>query len=378
LTTPGGAGLNCRPMDNPQSTIDKPTLIVDEKKARANIRRMALKAGAGKVRFRPHFKTHQSAEVGEWFRAEGVEAITVSSVDMAEYFASSGWQDITIAFPVNLRQLAALDSLAGRVHLGLLVEAEEVASRLEENLTAPADVWIKIDTGYGRTGIPAKRTEEVLALARRLESSRRLSLRGLLTHSGHSYHAASVAEILDIYDDTVTKLTSLRRELKEKGLPGTLELSVGDTPCCSLVEDLSAVDEIRPGNFVYYDLSQLVLGACIQEQIAAAVACPVVARHEERGTLVIYGGAVHFSMQALHVPDGREIYGQAAAAGPEGRSWGDLIPEAYLVSVSQEHGVLRAPPELLRSTRVGDLLVILPVHSCLAADLLRRGTSARG
>jgi hypothetical protein len=42
-------------------------------------------------------------------------------LDMARFFADHGWQDITIAFPVNVRQLPALDSLAGRVRLGLLV-----------------------------------------------------------------------------------------------------------------------------------------------------------------------------------------------------------------------------------------------------------------
>jgi D-serine deaminase-like pyridoxal phosphate-dependent protein len=245
--------------------------------------------------------------------------------------------------------------------------------RLEEILTAPADIWIKIDTGYGRTGIPSERTGEVLNLARAIAGSRRLSLRGLLTHSGHSYHAASTAEILTIYADTAAKLSKLRRELKKGDIPGTLELSVGDTPCCSLVTDFSAVDEVRPGNFVYYDLTQLALGACGQEQIAAAVACPVVAAHPERGTLVIYGGGVHFSKESLRLPDGRDIFGQAAG-GPTrpGQLWGQLIPEAYLVSTSQEHGIVRAPPGLLRSTRSGDLLVILPVHSCLAVNLLRR------
>jgi D-serine deaminase-like pyridoxal phosphate-dependent protein len=358
-------------MDCRKRFIDKPTLLIDADRARANIRRMAARARAGGARFRPHFKTHQSATVGEWFREEGVEAITVSSVDMAAFFAAHGWQDITIAFPVNVRQLAAIDELAGRIRLGLLVESLEVVRLLERKLTAPAGVWIKIDTGYGRTGIPADRGGEVLELARAVAASRRLALRGLLTHAGHSYHAASPAAIRAVYADTAARLKKLRRDLAASGLPGSLELSVGDTPSCSLVEDFSGVDEIRPGNFVYYDLTQLALGACTQQELAAAVACPVVAVHPERGTLVLYGGAVHFSKESLLLPDGRNIFGQAAAAGAGGKPWGGLIPEAYLASLSQEHGILQATPELLRSTRVGDLLFVLPVHSCLAADLLR-------
>jgi D-serine deaminase-like pyridoxal phosphate-dependent protein len=85
------------------SDISVPTLLLDEGRARRNIFRMADKAASNQVRFRPHFKTHQSAAVGEWFRDVGVTAITVSSVEMARYFAAHGWNDITFAFPVNVR-----------------------------------------------------------------------------------------------------------------------------------------------------------------------------------------------------------------------------------------------------------------------------------
>src|SRR6476620_10300974 len=89
--------------------ITRPTLLLDEARCRRNIERMASKARRSNVRFRPHFKTHQSAQIGEWFREAGVNAITVSSVKMAEYFASHGWDDITIAFPANWREIEAIN-----------------------------------------------------------------------------------------------------------------------------------------------------------------------------------------------------------------------------------------------------------------------------
>ncbi|KPK99745.1 MAG: hypothetical protein AMJ91_06575, partial [candidate division Zixibacteria bacterium SM23_73_3] len=67
--------------------IVKPTLLLDKKRVMKNIEKMARKAKAAGVRFRSHFKTHQSGEIGNWFRDVGVEAITVSSLDMAQYFA---------------------------------------------------------------------------------------------------------------------------------------------------------------------------------------------------------------------------------------------------------------------------------------------------
>ena len=72
-------------------TIQTPTLILNEAIVRRNIARMADKARRSGVRFRPHFKSHQSAAIGAWFREAGTTAITVSSVRMATYFADHGW-----------------------------------------------------------------------------------------------------------------------------------------------------------------------------------------------------------------------------------------------------------------------------------------------
>lgn len=81
--------------------IEKPTLILDSAICRANIQRMAERAQRNHVAFRPHCKTHQSSVIGEWFREMGVDKITVSSVEMATYFAENGWKDIIIAFTVR-------------------------------------------------------------------------------------------------------------------------------------------------------------------------------------------------------------------------------------------------------------------------------------
>ena len=78
--------------------IVRPTLVVDENRVSENIDRMAQRARQAGVRFRPHFKTHQSREIGAMFRQAGVSQITVSSLAMAQFFADQGWQDITVAF----------------------------------------------------------------------------------------------------------------------------------------------------------------------------------------------------------------------------------------------------------------------------------------
>ncbi|MCD6346711.1 MAG: alanine racemase, partial [Bacteroidales bacterium] len=97
--------------------ISVPTLLIDEEKVKRNINRMLAKARDHACTLRPHFKTHQSVEIGEWFRDKGVEKITVSSFDMALKFASAGWNDITVAFPVNILEISKINIIASTIDL---------------------------------------------------------------------------------------------------------------------------------------------------------------------------------------------------------------------------------------------------------------------
>ena len=60
-----------------------PSLLIDEARARTNIRAMAEKARRHGLRYRPHLKTPQRHDAARWYRDEGVTCATVSSVDSA-------------------------------------------------------------------------------------------------------------------------------------------------------------------------------------------------------------------------------------------------------------------------------------------------------
>lgn len=343
--------------------IEKPTLLLDESKVKRNISRMVQKANRCGVRLRPHFKTHQSATIGEWFRAQGITSITVSSVDMALYFAHHGWDDITIAFPVNWLEIAKLNHLAQTIRLHLLVESVETGQFLAAQLHHPASIWLKIDTGYGRTGIPWTEKQKIIEVANAVAAASHLTLTGLLTHAGHAYGPTNKAQATDLYHETVTRLQSARGSL---AYPGLL-LSLGDTPTCTLAETLTGIDEIRPGNFVFYDYMQAYHGVCTPDDIAIALACPIVARHPERQQLLIYGGAIHLSKEHLTLPNGHFHFG--ALALPTESGWSDPIPNAYVSRLSQEHGQVQADPAFIEQCKIGDWLLVLPIHSCLTANL---------
>jgi D-serine deaminase-like pyridoxal phosphate-dependent protein len=347
--------------------IQRPTLVINEGQARANIQRMADKARYAGVHFRPHFKTHQSAEVGQWFRDCGVTSITVSSCSMANYFADHGWSDITIAFPLNVREMDDIHDLASRIDLGVLIDNPDAASALAASIATSIQVWIKVDTGYGRSGILCDNTQQITQLAKQLEQVDHLKFKGLLTHNGHAYHMQGHEAIRKIYAESTQRLHSVRAVLLNEGFD-TIELSTGDTPCCSVVDNFLDVDEIRPGNFVFYDLMQTVIGSCSDDQIAAVVACPVVGMYPEREEIIIYGGAVHLSKDNIEM-DGNRVFG--CLAEMKGTSISSIRRDAPVVSLSQEHGTVHIPKDIMKSLHIGDLVHVVPVHSCLAVSCLR-------
>ncbi len=75
-------------------------------------------------------------------------------------------------------------------------------------------------------------------------------------------------------DDAQIKLQTLKQKYITR-FPDII-ISYGDSPSCSLADDLNGFDEIRPGNFVYYDVMQYHIGSCQMDDIAVAAACPVV------------------------------------------------------------------------------------------------------
>ncbi len=336
--------------------ITKPTLLVDKNKCLQNIERVAKKAKAAGVTLRPHFKTHHSDEIGNWYRDFGVETCTASSVSMAKYFAENGWDDITIAFPYNPLESEVINEIAKKSRINILIESMESLQLANKLLTGQHDYYLKIDVGTHRTGIDPANRKKIEELVN--GSDDRIQFKGFLGHAGHTYGCRDQACIKEIYDSSVALLTPLKENY------GGI-ISFGDTPSSSVVEDFSAVDEIRAGNYIFYDWMQHKIGSCRIEDIAVCLACPVVAIHEDRNEVVVFGGAVHLSKDSV-LENELPTFGKAVSLN--NHHWNAEVI-GNVRKISQEHGVITMNENQLAHVKVGDLIGILPVHSCLTADL---------
>lgn len=340
-----------------------PSLLLDKHKCLKNIERMHRRAEQHQLSLRPHCKTHQSAEISSWFRDFGVSSITVASFQMASYFAKAGWDDILIAFPFQPGELEPLQVLSEKYHISILVDSPAALPFLN-HLRSPVGFYIDIDTGYGRTGVRTENPELIEQIIVKAGRNPKLHFKGFYCHAGHSYKALNQAQRETIHQKARSDLEGLKKQFSEH----EPRILYGDTPNCSTQNDFSGIDEISPGNFVFYDLVQQALGVCSLEEIAVAMECPVAGKYHHNGHIVIHGGAVHFSKESLSI-NGRNVFGRLVQQN-EG---GIFVPErpAWLTNISQEHGVLEASEEIFSQLSIGDTLLFLPVHSCLTANLAR-------
>lgn len=353
--------------------ISVPTLLLDEDKAKRNISRMVRKATDSGCSFRPHFKTHQSVELGSWFQAHGINKIAVSSLRMAEKFAIAGWKDILVAIPVNINEIDRINALAERIRLGLTVECDLPVAMLARGLKQAVDLYIEIDSGYPRTGIDWEDHDSIDRTLDRIKKTELIKFAGFLVHAGHTYANSKGDQqnnrdrILSIHQEQLDRLSILKNRYQSR-FPD-LVISYGDTPSCTLASSFEPISEIRPGNFIFYDLTMEQMGVCEVKDIAVAMACPVIGVNSRRNEVAVYGGSVHFSKEALKEGN-RLIFGKMVQGFSRG--WGDLIPDAQMISLSQEHGIVRIDnPIAFRRIGIGDILTFLPVHSCLTVSAMQ-------
>lgn len=342
--------------------IKETVVYIDEAIVRANIRNMKEKARKHQKLLRPHFKTHQSAEIGQWFWDEGIKSCAVSSFKMADYFATAGWSDIMIAFPLNPALLDEYACLAQKISLQLFLSDENSLQALSK-LKQPVEVFIELDTGYKRSGIDVNKTELLKQLIHRIKAETPHTFRGFAVHAGETYQAHSEKEILDISVYNQKVFSKLKQEFS------ALIISYGDTPSIMLSDSFEEIDELRPGNFVFFDYMQYQLGSCSLDDVGMHVDCPLVAVYPDDHRAVIHGGAVHLSKEAATV-QGKPFYGLAIITDEHGcrKNIG------YLESLSQEHGIVRFNEMANINLKPGESVRIIPVHSCLVADIAEHYT----
>jgi D-serine deaminase-like pyridoxal phosphate-dependent protein len=344
--------------------IKTPAVILDIGRVRRNAKRMTDIANRNNVSLRPHIKTHKCIEVARIQIAGHDSSITVSTLAEAGAFAKHGFSDITYAVPIEPGKFdEAVEFVRSGVKLNLLTDDAATARLLDEAAGKAGvrfDVFVKIDCGTHRVGVEPQ-TTEAIDIPRQLTDASNLNFAGILTHAGHSYNARSREEILEVARHERDVMVGLAARLRDDGIE-VPTVSIGSTPTISLVDHLKGIDEIRPGNYIFFDNFQATLESCSFEDTALTVLSAVIHKDESRRKLVIDAGAIALSKDRGPIgldPD----CGYGPVLDLEANQTGMRV-----TGMSQEHGEIEAGDSaLFDRIKIGDRVRILANHSCLTA-----------
>jgi D-serine deaminase-like pyridoxal phosphate-dependent protein len=218
-------------------------------------------------------------------------------------------------------------------------------------LTVP--VVIEVDTGLQRLGVqPGRPTVELAARFAELDG---VDVVGVFTHEGHVYtQARSMEEKRAMTHASCAALVETADLVRASGIP-LATVSVGSSGTFRFAVECPNITEVRPGTYVFNDLSQLLQGAATPGDLAAFVVATVVGRPEATRAVIDAGSKVLTSDRLLTVDPGPTF---GAVAGH---------PGAYVARLSEEHGLLEfpAPADL----RIGDRVAIVPNHICPVVNL---------
>lgn len=345
-----------------------PAVLVDRTRARNNIQRMQDAANRAGIRMRPHAKTHKSPTIAQWQIQSGAVGICCAKLGEAEVFSIAGIQDIRVPYPLNPVNAERVIALLDYTRFSFIVDHLDVAlgwSYAMHRAERTVDVLVKVDVGFHRCGINPSLPGAVEFL-HAVAQMPGLNLRGILAHAGHGYHAASEADAERIAADEARMLNDIACAARTRGLPID-EVSAGATPTARYSLQQKGLTEYRCGNYVFFDRTQVGLGAATFDDCAMSVLARVVSKPAADRIILDCGsktlssdGARGFSPMPGHGALFREV---------ETKPGQQPDPDLIIERLSEEHATVRVASGAT-SLEPGDLVRVVPNHSCVVTNLV--------
>jgi D-serine deaminase-like pyridoxal phosphate-dependent protein len=306
---------------------------------------MSDMANKANVDIRPHCKSHKTVEIARQQIRFGASGITASTLKEVEMLIKGGIESITLAYPlIGEAVINKYNKLGKNVDLRSIVLDFEHAKYLNRyfSRTNPLIAYLKVDCGLKRLGIQPEEIEDVIDKITELEN---IMIIGLLTHGGQSYSGLIPIDVVAQVEAAAV--------LSHK-LPSLLT-STGSTPTAKELLNIPGIDEIRPGNYVFFDNTMINLGVCKEEECSLFVKSTILAVYKEY--MVIDAGS-----KALSSDSG--VHGNKLLKG-----FGLVIEDKDLIieRLSEEHGIVTGNG--IKNFKVGDELTIIPNHACSVVNL---------
>lgn len=327
--------------------LETPSVLIDLDIVEANIARTQARCDELGLRLRPHIKTHKMPEFAQMQVDAGAQGIACQKVSEAEIFVDAGFNDIQIPYNiVGERKVARLVELAKRCKISVTVDSVAVVDGIAKTAREQGvriAVLIELVTQGRRTGIDIAGS---IALAKYIQNqSDCLDFAGIMAYP--------------VKAETSEMLRGCLQVFKDAGIDVPL-VSGGSSGAIHDEQAVTELDEIRMGNYIFYDWRGVTDGWATQENCAMTVRVSVVSANES-DRVILDGGSKTLSSDNI---DG--MYGHVVES-----------PDARIYKLNEEHAYVDFS-DCDSVPAVGDILHIIPVHSCVVTNLHNQVFGVRG
>jgi D-serine deaminase-like pyridoxal phosphate-dependent protein len=327
--------------------LETPSILIDLDIMQRNIETMQARCDKLGVEFRPHIKTHKIPAIAQKQLDAGAVGIACQKVSEAEVFADAGITDIQIPYNiVGERKTARLAELAKRAKVTLTVDSVFVIDGIAKATRAAGvtiHVMVELVSLQGRTGTTP---EDALELAKHI-----LTYDDCLRFAGVMIYPTDAA--------IRPRLLKTLALLKDANIAVEM-VSGGGSGAISEAHEIPELTEFRVGTYVFYDWNSVSRDWASFDDCAMTIRTTVVSANEP-SRVILDSGSKTVNVESV---DG--CFGYLRD-----------FPEARLHKLSEEHGFVDfSACETV--PKVGDILHIIPVHTCIVTNLHNQIYGLRG
>lgn len=330
-----------------------PALVLDLDAFDANLTAMARWCKVGGVALRPHAKTHKSRVLLRAQLAAGAIGVCCAKLGEGEALAPDA-RDVLLTSPILSDAVPRLRALrAGGTRVAVVMDDErEITALAAAGWDEPLNVFVDLDVGHHRTGVPVAEAEPVVDAV--LAGAPDLRFAGLQAYAGHLQHIRDAGVRQREVDTVWSQVAALQDCLARRGIEVPV-ITGGGTGTAAFDLAAGVLTELQAGSYLFMD-----------RQYGAVE--PAAGSPHFRQSLFVHTRAVS-CRQKLHITTDAG-FKSLATDGPLPRIHSGAPADAHYIFQGDEQGAVVLSADLSTADLVGDqaMLALSRAVSAMNAD----------
>ena len=326
--------------------LETPSVLIDMDIMEGNIAAMQKRCDDLGIQFRPHIKTHKIPDIARRQIQAGAVGIACQKVSEAEVFADAGFSDIQIPYNiVGERKTRRLAALAKRAKVTVTLDSQTVVDGIAaaaRQADVTVNMMVELAALNHRTGTTP---EHALELARRISETEGLRFSGVMIYPSDAAIRPRLQKTLSLLEDAKIKVETV----SGGGSGAILESHL-----------LPELTEMRVGTYVFWDWGSVDKGMTTFDCCAMRIRASVVSAHEPSRVILDSGS------KTVNAETVNGLLGYVVE-----------YPDARFHQANEEHGFLDFT-DCAAMPKVGDIVHIIPVHTCVVTNLHNQIYGVRG